>query len=175
FAGHGSETDRSSGPTLTESATEPGAILGTPSYMSPEQARGKAVDKRTDIWAFGCVLYEALCGRRAFGGATSSDALAAVLEHEPDWQALPHTIPASIQALLRRCLRKDPSLRQHDIADARIEIGEALIEPPRTVPTTAQSRPWWRAIPWWPVRLLAVIAAVALWSLWRGGPPTQRP
>src|SRR5438132_14429387 len=118
--------------------TEPGAILGTPSYMSPEQARGKPVDKRTDIWAFGCVLYEGLSGRRAFGGATSSDALAAVLEREPDWQALPHAIPASIQALLRRCLRKDPSLRHHDMADARIEMGEALIQPPEAVPTPAQ-------------------------------------
>src|SRR5207244_1044533 len=98
-----------------------------------------------------------------------------VLEHEPDWQALPHTMPASIQALLRRCLRKDPSRRQHDIADARVEIEEALIEPPTTVPTAAQPRPRWRANPWAVAGLLAVIAAAALWSPWRGGPSAQRP
>jgi serine/threonine protein kinase/Tol biopolymer transport system component len=174
FRGDSSETGLSNGLTVAEMGTEPGAILGTPAYMSPEQARGKAADKRTDIWAFGCVLYEALSGRRAFGGATPSDTVAALLEHEPDWQALPRTTPASIQALLRRCLRKDPSRRQHDIADARIEIEEALTETPVAVPAAAEPRPWRRAIPWGLAGLLAVIAAVALWSLWRGGASEQR-
>src|SRR5438876_5100601 len=99
FAGDGSEGDPSSGPTLTEMGTEPGAILGTPSYMSPEQARGKAVDKRTDIWAFGCVLYELLTGRQTFRGETSADSIAAVVEREPDWKALPSTTSAGIRRL----------------------------------------------------------------------------
>ena len=83
-------------------------ILGTAAYMSPEQARGKPLDKRTDIWSFGCVLYEALAGRRAFAAETVSDTIAAVLGREPDWAALPETTPASIRLLLRRCLEKDP-------------------------------------------------------------------
>ena len=93
--------------------------------MSPEQARGQVVDKRTDIWAFGCVLYEALVGRRAFPGDTWSDTLAAIIEREPNWKALPEFTPSSIQRLLRRCLEKDPKRRLPDIADARIEIDEA--------------------------------------------------
>jgi serine/threonine protein kinase len=104
--------------------TADGRILGTPAYMSPEQARGLAVDKRTDIWAFGCVLYEMLAGRRAFDGATITDTLARVLDHEPDWTALPADAPHSIRTLLRRCLRKDPQSRLHDIADARIELDD---------------------------------------------------
>ena len=87
--------------------TEAGVILGTAAYMSPEQARGVAVDKRTDIWAFGCVLYEMLTGRTAFPGETVSDTLAAVLEREPDWNALPADTPSSVRRLLRRCLEKD--------------------------------------------------------------------
>src|SRR5207237_5733051 len=124
-----SGTDSSNGPTLTEMGTEPGAVLGTPSYMSPEQARGKAVDKRTDIWAFGCVLYELLTARQAFRGETSADSIAAVVEREPDWKALPSATPERIRDLLRRCLQKDANRRLHDIADARIEIEEALDSP----------------------------------------------
>jgi hypothetical protein len=102
-----------------------GIILGTAAYMSPEQARGKAVDKRSDIWAFGCLLYEMLSGRSAFGGETISDTIAKILEREPDWQALSASTPAKIRDLLRRCLQKDQQRRLHDIADARIEIEEA--------------------------------------------------
>ena len=105
--------------------TRTGVILGTAAYMSPEQARGKPVDKRTDIWAFGCVLYEMLTGRSAFAGETISDTIAKILEREPDWQALPASTPARIRDLLRRCLQKDQQRRLHDIADARIEIEEA--------------------------------------------------
>ena len=94
--------------------------------MSPEQARGQAVDKRTDIWAFGCVLYEMLTGRPAFRGETVSDTIAAILEREPDWSALPAQTPASIRRLLQRCLEKDPKRRLRDIGDARLEIEEAL-------------------------------------------------
>jgi serine/threonine protein kinase len=108
------------------SSTLPGVILGTAPYMSPEQARGKPVDKRADIWAFGCVLYESLTGRQAFPpGETVSDAIAAILSEEPNWSALPATVPSGIQSLLERCLRKDPRRRLHDIADGRIELEDA--------------------------------------------------
>jgi serine/threonine protein kinase/Tfp pilus assembly protein PilF len=125
FAGD-SGLDLSNAPTLTAMGTEEGRILGTPAYMSPEQARGKPVDKRTDIWAFGCVLYELLTGKEAFRGETLSDTIASVLQGEPDWQALPPSIPAKIRDLLRRCLQKDLQKRLRDLGDARIEIEEAL-------------------------------------------------
>jgi len=128
FAGDTSSPDFSHGPTVT--ATElRGGILGTPAYMSPEQARGQAIDKRTDIWAFGCVLYEMLAGRVAFPGATISDTIAAILEREPAWDALPHAIPAPVSRLVRRCLEKDPKRRLHDAADVRIDLEDALAGP----------------------------------------------
>jgi Tol biopolymer transport system component len=108
-------------------ATAEGRILGTPAYMSPEQARGHAVDKRTDIWSFGCVLFEMLSGRRLFAGDTATDTLARILEREPEWAVLPRETPASIRTLLQRCLRKDPEKRLHDIADARIELDESAL------------------------------------------------
>jgi Tol biopolymer transport system component len=132
-------------PTLTSPAmTGMGVILGTAAYMSPEQARGKPLDKRTDIWAFGCVLYEMLTGRRAFAGDTVTDTFVSVLERQPDWATLPSETPASIRTLLDRCLRKDPRKRLHDIADALIELDDvdrpasganrrvAAAAPPRT-------------------------------------------
>ena len=109
-------------PTMTVGGTRDGMILGTAAYMSPEQARGQAVDKRTDIWAFGCVLYEMLTGRPAFARATMSDTIAAVLTDEPDWTALPRTTPPYLSRLLKRCLEKDPTRRQRDIGDARLEL-----------------------------------------------------
>jgi eukaryotic-like serine/threonine-protein kinase len=135
---------------VSPASTRTGTILGTTNYMSPEQSRGQAVDKRTDIWAFGCVLYEMLTGRAAFAGATTSDTLAAVLKQEPDWQALPSDTPPGIRSLLRRCLRKDPVDRLHDIADARIEMQEAIAEPGAMTPTGPQPRAasWTRIIPW---------------------------
>jgi Tol biopolymer transport system component len=153
-------------PTRT-AGTQDGRILGTPPYMSPEQARGKPVDKRTDIWAFGCVLYELLTARRAFPGATVSDVIVAVLEREPDWQALPPSIPAKIRDLLRRCLRKDSQRRLHDIADARIEIEEALADSPKAASTApaiqARTR---RPLAWGgALVLLAVIAGLAIWKM----------
>jgi eukaryotic-like serine/threonine-protein kinase len=102
--------------------TVDGRILGTPAYMSPEQARGHAVDKRTDIWSFACIFFEMLSGRRAFDGETISDTFVSILEHEPEWTVLPAATPASIRTLLERCLRKDPRRRLHDIADALIEL-----------------------------------------------------
>ncbi|MHC4500809.1 MAG: serine/threonine-protein kinase, partial [Planctomycetota bacterium] len=106
--------------------TQPGRVIGTPAYMSPEQARGKPTDKRSDIWSFGCVLYEMLTGRLPFKGDTISDTLANILQTEPEWQAVPQSTPANIQALLRRCLTKDPRRRLRDIGDASIEINETL-------------------------------------------------
>ena len=105
--------------------TETGLVLGTPGYMSPEQVRGAEQDRRTDIFAFGCVLLECLTGRRAFQGLTAADAMVAVLTVEPPWSALPPDTPRQIRELLARCLEKDPQQRLRDIGDARIEIEEA--------------------------------------------------
>jgi eukaryotic-like serine/threonine-protein kinase len=111
--------------TVADAGTRPWTVLGTPAYMSPEQARGQLVDKRTDIWAFGCVFYELLTGRAAFGGATTPDTIAAILGREPDWQALPSRTPESIRQLLHRCFEKDISRRLRDISEARSEIEDA--------------------------------------------------
>ena len=127
--GSAAHEDQSRSPTVT-AATEAGVIQGTAPYMSPEQARGKPLDKRTDVFSFGCVLYECLTGRRAFAGETVSDTLAAILTSEPDRGALPPQLPDRIRILLRRCLEKDPARRLHDLADARIEIEDALESPP---------------------------------------------
>jgi eukaryotic-like serine/threonine-protein kinase len=129
FQAEPSDVDLSQSPTVTAEEVSGAKILGTAAYMSPEQARGKALDKRTDIWAFGCLLYEVLAGRRAFGGATVSDSIAAVLASEPDWNALPAKTPEHLRNLLRRCLQKDPQRRLRDIGDARLELEEPLVEP----------------------------------------------
>jgi Tol biopolymer transport system component len=129
--------DSSLSPTVTTPATLAGVILGTAAYMSPEQARGKPLDKRSDIFSFGCVLYECLTGTQAFLGETVSDTLSAILRAEPDWSALPAATPARIRELLRRCLQKDPKRRLHDIADARIEIEEAQAVGPSAIETPA--------------------------------------
>jgi serine/threonine-protein kinase len=118
--------DPSASPTVTASGTVAGMILGTAAYMSPDQARGRPVDKQSDIWSFGCVLYELLTGQQAFGGETMSDVIAGVLEREPDWDRLPPATPWRVRNLVTHCLRKDARERLHDIADARIEINEAL-------------------------------------------------
>src|SRR5688572_5162415 len=123
----GSMADAMSSSTLTSPAmTQAGMILGTAAYMSPEQARGQAVDKRTDIWAFGCVLYEMLTGRVAFAGETVSDTIAAILGREPDWSVIPATTPPIVRRLLQRGLEKDPKRRLRDIGDARVELDDAL-------------------------------------------------
>jgi serine/threonine protein kinase/Tol biopolymer transport system component len=126
FAGDAANDDPSNSPTLSAAATMQGTILGTAAYMSPEQARGKVCDKRTDIWAFGCVFYELLSGKQAFHGEDVTDILAAVVRAEPDWSRLPGEIPQGIRVLLRRCLRKDRRQRLPDAGAARIEIEEAL-------------------------------------------------
>ena len=145
LAGDGASPDMSQLPTVTATALRPGAIVGTPAYMSPEQARGQAIDKRTDIWAFGCVLYQMLTGRTAFSGDTLTDTLAAIVEREPDWSALPGTTPASVRRLLQRCLEKNVKQRLHDIGDARVELDDALkaerASGPQTVSSTSRQSP----------------------------------
>ena len=141
----GSVPDLSKSPTLSDEMTGAGVILGTASYMSPEQATGKPVDKRTDVWAFGCVFFECLTGKRAFEGDTISETLAAILRGEPDWAALPAATPWKVKPLLHRCLQKDPRERLHDIADARIEIGEALGQPLETVTIARRFSSGWLA------------------------------
>jgi len=106
--------------------TEPGRIIGTPAYMSPEQARGKSTDHRTDIWSFGCIMYQMLTGQFPFEGQTATDTLVRIIEHQPDWEALPQETPENVRVLLRRCLEKDPDKRLGDFADAAREISETL-------------------------------------------------
>jgi Tol biopolymer transport system component len=121
-----SDPGLSTSPTMTYAATSAGVVLGTAAYMSPEQARGKPVDKRTDIWSFGCVLYESLTGRQCFSGETVSDMIASILQSEPAWNALPARTPQRVRDLLRRCLEKDARRRLRDIGDARLELEDVL-------------------------------------------------
>lgn len=163
--------------TLAATTSE-GAIMGTAAYMSPEQARGQAVDRRADIWAFGCVLFEMLTAQRAFPGGTFSDTLAAVLKTEPHWSALPETTPVPIQRLVRRCLTKDPKQRLRDIGEARIAIEETLggtadvaasmsPSPVAGKRPALQQRGWRRMI--WPVLAAVFLLAATLigWIHWR--------
>jgi serine/threonine protein kinase/Tol biopolymer transport system component len=143
--------------------TVEGAILGTAAYMSPEQARGQSVDKRTDIWAFGCVLFEMLTGRAPFARENTSDTLAAILEAEPEWHVLPSSTPPNILRLLERCLAKDMKRRIRDIADARIEIEE----PVTTSSSIARDSLSSRRLAWWLAVSSVVIAGAFLgWRLW---------
>ncbi len=142
-------TDLANSPTVTAMATRAGVLLGTAAYMSPEQARGKAVDKRTDIWAFGCVLYEMLTGSRVFAADDSSGTLARVLMTEPDWAVLPASTPASIRRLLQRCLEKDPKRRLRDIGDVDLRSEHVQnAAPSGAAPARvrkSQERVWWIA------------------------------
>jgi eukaryotic-like serine/threonine-protein kinase len=157
--------DSSQSPTLTEAMTRPGVILGTAAYMSPEQAKGKAVDKRADIWAFGCILYECLTGKRAFDGETVTDTLASILKAEPDWNALPRMTQPSVGFALRRCLEKDVSHRFRDAADIRIQIEE--IRYTAELPVSG-NRPWPVRI-WASTAILALVALAVLGFLYFGG------
>ena len=149
--------------TITSAGTEAGVILGTPAYMAPEQARGRAIDRRVDIWAFGCVLYEMLTGRAAFGDADTASTLVRILERDPEWDALPPDTPLSIRRLLRRCLAKDRRERLADAADARLEIDDAIREPHEGSGTTpATPRAWWKSAIPWPIAAIAAALAFAL-------------
>jgi serine/threonine protein kinase len=128
-------------PTITAVATREGTVMGTAAYMSPEQARGRLVDRRTDIWAFGCILFEMFAGRRAFEADSTNETLSKVLQREPDWQGLPPETPRPIRELVARCLQKDPRQRLRDIGDARITIEETLSKPPgEPAPATPRRR-----------------------------------
>ena len=178
-AASGSSADLSQSPTLAHSGTQAGVILGTAAYMSPEQARGKLVDKRTDIWAFGVVLFEMLAGRRLFTGETVSDVLAAVLTRQPAWEALPATTPSSVRRLLRHCLERNPKNRLHDIADARVELDEALAGAPEDAMAAVAPRAaprWRRALPWVALAgALSLTQALTLWAPWRPAPQPAKP
>jgi serine/threonine protein kinase len=151
-------------PTLTISPTRAGMILGTAAYMSPEQARGKALDKRADIWAFGVVLFEMLSGKQLFHGETVSDTLAQVLTKEPDWER----VPSKVRRLLKKCLEKDPKKRLRDIGDAWELLEDA---PATTVPSPSR-----RAMTGWVAAGALVVAlGMALWAPWRGTKPVDRP
>ncbi len=168
--------DPSQSPTLTAAATRMGVILGTAAYMSPEQAKGRVVDKQADIWAFGVVLYEMLTGKRAFDGADVSETLALVLMKEPEWPALPGSTPAPLRRLLRRCLAKDSKERLHDIADARLEIKEALTAPAEATIERAPigRRAGWReSVPQVLAALLvgSLVTGLAVRSFTRPAPP----
>jgi serine/threonine protein kinase len=133
-----SAADLSNSPTISQMATEAGVLLGTAAYMSPEQAKGKPVDRRADIWAFGCVLYEMLTGKMAFRGEAVTDTLAAVLKNEPDWSQLPAATPMRLRVLLQRCLQKDPKQRLRDIGDARISLDEVLSGVPDSISSAGE-------------------------------------
>jgi serine/threonine protein kinase len=156
----GARPDISQSPTIASPAmTQAGIILGTAAYMSPEQAKGRPVDRRADVWAFGCVLYEMITGRQAFQGESVPEILAGVIERDPDWSHLPTALPVRLHDLLRRCLTKDPKKRRRDIGDVRIEIEQALSDPPSMAAPVANqtsSRP--ARLAW----IIATILAVAL-------------
>jgi Tol biopolymer transport system component len=177
----GTDIGLSASPTMTYAATMAGVILGTAAYMSPEQARGRAVDRRTDIWSFGCVLYECLVGKALFGGETVSDTIAKILERDPDWSALPPKTPPRVRELLRRCLEKDAKKRQRDAGDIKIELDEILAAGVTASGTmigstvggvggavaaaVAPARGFRSARVAWGVAAVAVLAAMAL-ALW---------
>ena len=171
-----SAVDVSQSPTLT-AATAMGVILGTAAYMAPEQARGKAVDRRADIWAFGCVLYEMLTGRRAFEGEAVTDTMAAILRAEPDWMALPPSTPRAIRRLLLRCLAKDRRDRLQAIGDARLEIKEALTARDEIVPGAAlpsQLSATRRALPLAAAAVVgALLAGAVVWMLKPSAPAIE--
>ena len=160
-------------PTITSLSATAGVLMGTAAYMSPEQARGRPVDRRTDIWALGCLLFECLTGKQLFRGETVSDSLAAILRKDPDWDDLPAQTPPLVRHLLHRALTRDPMRRLQDAGDARIELELALEDPdgsarmsgaPAPVPVDAR----WRLLPWG-IALAAVVVALAMMT--RGGAP----
>jgi len=166
-----SGTDVSRSPTVTTPQTRDGMILGTASYMSPEQARGKPLDKRTDIWSFGCLLYECLTGRMAYSGETVTDILSAILQSDPDWLALPDRTPRRVRRLLERCLEKNLRNRLQDIGDARIEMDKALAGHEwttsgiraATVTSATPSGAALRFLPWVVAAILAVALGAVTW------------
>jgi Tol biopolymer transport system component/predicted Ser/Thr protein kinase len=170
-----SDPSLSASPTMTTAMTSAGVILGTAAYMSPEQARGRAVDRRTDIWSFGCVLFECLTGRQAFSGETVSDVIAVILQGEPDWKALPTKTPPALRELVERCLTKDPKKRLRDIGEARVllEGGPASLVPATSLPAAPRRSAASAALPWLVAGMFA-LAALLFGALWLGTPRTAR-
>ena len=165
------DSDSSQSPTLTKE-TALGAIMGTAAYMSPEQARAKTLDKRTDIWAFGCVLFEALSGKKPFGGDTAADVIGSVVHKEPDWDALPESVPRRVRRLIERCLRKNPQDRLRDIGDARIELNEEEGEKPPE--GSAERAPRYQvALPW--AVAVVTLTIFALYLSQNAGPSAPAP
>ena len=173
-------------PTISAAATREGMILGTATYMSPEQARGKMVDRRCDIWSFGAVLFEMLSGNQAFAGEDVSQTLAAVIMKDPDWERLPVSTPPRMGLLLRRCLAKDPKHRLQAIGEARIAIEDCLagttdvgagLVPVSGRPLWSPLQLWRQALPWGIAAVLGLaLAGISLWTALRPAPrPTTRP
>ena len=180
FIGDGADPSLSNSPTLSMAATQQGIILGTAAYMSPEQARGQEVDKRADIWAFGCVLFEMLTGRQVYEGPTASDVLAGVLAREPDWKSLPPNVHPRIRLLLERCLEKEAKDRYHDIADVRVDIQKVLGDPgfrhgtvDRTGVPADVGR--WNRLTVALAAVAAILTGALAWSLLRPSAPEARP
>ena len=178
--GGSASADPTNLPTLTSPMmTQQGMVLGTAAYVAPEQARGRPVDRRADIWAFGCVLFEMLSGQRPFAGDSLSDTIANVLKDEPDWSALPATTPTAVRRLLARCLQKDPRRRLQAIGDARIaleDLDDTATAAPAAGVVSERRRPFWRI-----AGIAGIVFAIAGWGLWllgltRGGdaPPIVR-
>jgi serine/threonine-protein kinase len=174
FEGSSAERGVFDSPTLSLAATAQGVILGTAAYMSPEQARGQSVDRRTDIWAFGCVLYEMLTGRHAFRGEHVSDILASVLAREPEYADLPASLPPRLKDALRRCLEKNPKRRWQAIGDLRVELEQILADPTDGVVVTASSRHNWLTL-LVTACAAAGVAAAATWFLKPAPAPPPRP
>src|SRR6516165_9475497 len=171
-----SNVNLANSPTVSIGPTHAGMILGTAAYMSPEQAKGRPVDRRADIWAFGCVLYEMLTGEKAFHGETVSDVLASVITKEPDWARLPSNSPPTVKKLLRRCLDKDSKRRLRDIGEARIAIEEYLGNPAAETPEPAHeaARPtstgWLVGLSVAGLLAGALVAGMLVWKLASGRP-----
>jgi Tol biopolymer transport system component len=171
--GDAASIDISTSPTMSRMATLAGVLLGTAAYMSPEQAKAKAVDRRADIWAFGCVLYEMLTGKMAFSGETVTDTLASVIKEEPDWSQLPAATSIRVRVLLQRCLQKDPRQRLQAIGDARISLDETLAGAPESSSIGAaeiQVPLWRQALPWTLFAATAIALAVLAFIHFRESP-----
>jgi len=176
MSGDGVDPALSLSPTLTQAMTGLGVLLGTAGYMSPEQARGKPVDRRADIWSFGCIVYEMLTGQRLFTGETATDVIGAVVHKEPELDELPAKVPPQIRRLLERCLQKDVNRRLQSIGDARIALQEWIENPEAETVEVASARPGW--LPW-AAAAAAGLAGLALGGFFLGSgaqapPPTQR-
>ena len=178
FEGNAVDPSVSNSPTLSMAATQQGMILGTAAYMAPEQAKGRAIDKRADVWAFGCVLYEMLSGRQSFGASDFTESLAAVIRAEPEWTTLPGNLHPRLREAVERCLEKDVNKRFRDIGDVKVDIEKVLADPSGVLvqPVVEVVRAGLQSKLLWVVGLiLAVISGAIGWNLIRPGPLPQTP